>query len=181
DKQITSIIVNGEEKPVSGNLGKVEVNKTLLSTTNIQVVYKIIVTNNSELNGNATIVENIPEGMIMKAEKNIEWKVEENTAKLDTEILSPGESKEYKVVLDWTNNSTNVGTKENIVSIETTENEAGYEENEDKDNKASADVVVSIGTGIEEYENEYTILNVIFILGLIIVAIRIVLILKKEK
>ena len=148
DKQITSIIVNGEEKPVSGNLGKVEVNKTLLSTTNIQVVYKIIVTNNSELNGNATIVENIPEGMIMKAEKNIEWKVEENTAKLDTEILSPGESKEYKVVLDWTNNSTNVGTKENIVSIETTENEAGYEEKTINDNESKADLIISIGTGI---------------------------------
>ena len=148
DEQISSIIINGQEKSVNGKIGKIEVNNLLLPKTNIQVVYKVIVTNDSELRGNATIVENIPDGMRMNEEINRIWNINGNTAILDTGILLPGESAEYKIVLDWVNGKNNIGTKENVVKIMTVENEAGFEEQSILDNESKSDFVVSIGTGV---------------------------------
>ena len=179
DKQIESIIVNGQEKKISGNLGKVEIDKKALSKTNVQVVYKIVVTNNSQLKGNASILENIPAGMTMSKENNIGWEIiDTNLAKIDTGILLAGESKEYKVVLDWTKGETNVGDKENIAQIVTIENEAGYEEEEIIDNESRANIIISIGTGAETYTLVAigTILILLSAISFVIIGIK-----RKEK
>ena len=146
DKTIASVIVNGQETPINGNLGKVEVHRKELSTANVKVVYKIKVTNDSELTGKANVVENIPSGMTMKLDNNPGWTIKETTASLETDEIKPGESREYQVVLGWQNGDSNVGTKENIASI-ITENEAGFEEKDKSDNESKADLIVAVGTG----------------------------------
>jgi len=148
DKQITSIFVNGHETPINGKIGKIEVDKALLEKNNIRVMYKVIVTNDSELRGNAVIEENIPDGMKMDDKINTIWNINGNTAVLDTGILLPGKSAEYEVILDLVNGKNNIGTKESVVKIVSTENEAGFEEQSIEDNKSKADFVLSIGTGI---------------------------------
>ena len=150
DKTIASVIVNGQETPINGNLGKVEVHRKNISTANVKVVYKIKVTNDSELTGKANVVENIPNGMTMKAENNPGWTINETTASIETDEIKPGESREYQVVLGWQNGDGNVGTKENIASI-ITENEAGFDEKDTTDNESKADLIVAVGTGEVPY------------------------------
>ena len=146
DKTIVSVIVNGQETQINGNLGKVEVHRKNISTANVKVVYKIKVTNDSELTGKANVVENIPSGMTMKLDNNPGWTINETTASIETDEIKPGESREYQVVLGWQNGDSNIGTKENIASI-ITENEAGFEEKDKLDNESKADLIVAVGTG----------------------------------
>ena len=146
EKTIASVIVNGQETSINGSLGKVEVHRKNISTANVKVVYKIKVTNDSELTGKANIVENIPSGMTMIADNNPGWTINETTASIETDEVKPGESREYQVVLGWQNGDSNVGTKENVASI-VTENEAGFEEKDKSDNESKADLIVAVGTG----------------------------------
>ena len=150
DKTIASVIVNGQETPINGSLGKVEVHRKDISTANVKVVYKIKVTNDSELSGKANVVENIPSGMTMIADNNPEWTINETTASIETDEIKPGESREYQVVLGWQNGDNNIGTKENIASI-ITENEAGFDEKDKSDNESKADLIVAVGTGEVPY------------------------------
>ena len=150
DKTIASVIVNGQETVINGTLGKVEVHRKDISTANVKVVYKIKVTNDSELSGKANVVENIPSGMTMLSENNPDWTIKETTASLETDELKPGESREYQVVLGWQNGDNNVGTKTNMVSI-TTENEADFDEQFETDNESKADLIVAVGTGEVPY------------------------------
>ena len=146
DKTIASVIVNGQETPINGSLGKVEVHRKNISNANVKVVYKIKVTNDSELTGKANVVENIPSGMTMIADNNPGWTINETTASIETDEIKPGESREYQVVLGWQNGDSNIGTKENVASI-ITENEAGFEEKDKSDNESKADLIVAVGTG----------------------------------
>ena len=146
DKTIASVIVNGQETQINGNLGKVEVHRKNISTSNVKVVYKIKVTNDSELTGKANVVENIPSGMTMKLDNNPGWTINETTASIETDEIKLGESREYQVVLGWQNGDSNIGTKENVASI-ITENEAGFEEKDKSDNESKADLIVAVGTG----------------------------------
>ena len=150
DKTVESIIVNGQEQQVNGDLGKVEIPRKELSTAKVQVKYKIAITNDSELTGKAVIMENIPNGMIMKPENNPGWDIKETTATKETNEMKPGETQEYDVVLDWSNGENNIGMKENTATI-TTQNEAGFEEKDTTDNEDKADVIVAIGTGEVPY------------------------------
>ena len=150
DKTIASVIVNGQETQINGNLGKVEVHRKELSAANVKVVYKIKVTNDSKLTGKANVVENIPSGMTMLADNNPGWKINQATASIETDEIKPGESREYQVVLGWQNGDSNVGTKENVASI-VTENEAGFTEKEINDNESKADLIVAVGTGEVPY------------------------------
>ena len=150
DKTIASVIVNGQETLINGSLGKVEVHRKNISNANVKVVYKIKVTNDSELTGKANVVENIPSGMTMLSENNPDWTIKETTASLETDEIKPGESREYQVVLGWQNGDNNVGTKTNMVSI-TTENEADFDEQFETDNESKADLIVAVGTGEVPY------------------------------
>ena len=150
DQTITSVIVNGQETIINGTLGKVEVHRKNISTADIKVIYKIKVTNDSELTGKANVVENIPSGMIMIADDNPEWTINGTTASLETDEIKPGESREYQVVLRWQNGESNIGTKGNLVSI-ITENEAGFEEKDKTDNESKADLIVAAETGEVTY------------------------------
>ena len=179
EKTISTILVNGQTTPVNSQIGKIEINKGLLSTTNLKVQYAIKITNTGELAGSAEVTEKIPEGMTMKKEDNTNWTINNTVATIQTEEINPGESTIIDVVMTWQNTETNTGNKQNMVEITRTKNIAGFEEKDDKDNVDAADMVISIGTGTEE-KNNYTILNILFALGLMIIAIEIAVILKKK-
>ena len=150
EKTVGSVIVNGQEQLVDGDLGKVEIYRKDLATASVQVKYKIRVTNNGELDGKAIIKEDLPTGMTMKAEKNTGWNIKGSIATRQTELIKTGETKEYVVVLDWNNGENNIGMKENVAMI-TTENEAGFAEKDITDNQDNANIIVAIGTGNTTY------------------------------
>ena len=150
DKIVKKAIVNDQEIAINGVLGKVEVYRNSIQTSNVKIIYNIRVSNDSELSGKANIVEKIPDGMAMLTEDNPDWKIKGLTATLKTGDIKPGESKDYEVVMTWRNEEANVGTKENMVTI-TTENEAGFNEQFETDNVSKATMIVAVATGESSY------------------------------
>ena len=168
EKNVTSVVVNGVENGVSnGKLGKAEVNRKKVNSTSLRLVYTIKITNDGEIEGSGTIVENIPGGMTMKAENNAGWIIKGDVARIDTGVIAVGESKEFRVILDWDNSQDNFGTKRNLVELESTKNDAGFEESNLKDNDDSADAIISVSTGVK---NALKVLSFVFI-GLIVLAL----------
>ena len=147
EKEITGIAVNGERRtPTNGKLEKVEIYRKSTESTSVQVEYKIKVSNTGEVSGNATIEENIPEGMSL-ANNDGTW--EEQEGKLIKVIpeIGAGETKEYIVLLNWEQTGENMGEKANEVKLVETGNVPGFVDNNDKDNTSNANVIISVETG----------------------------------
>ena len=147
EKEITGIIVNGERRaPTNGKLEKVEIYRKSTESTSVQVEYKIKVSNTGEVSGNATIEENIPEGMSL-ANNDGTWEEQEGVLRKIIPEINPGETKEYTVVLNWNTAETNMGEKDNVINIVDTQNVPGFVDNNDKDNTSNANVIIAVETG----------------------------------
>ena len=153
EKQIKSLIINGQENQVNKDIAKKEIKKEEIENTALKVKYLIKVTNNGELTGKASIKENIPEGLEMLVDENKGWLISDKIATIETGELAPGESKEYEVTLTWKNTSENFGIKQNIAELINLKNEAGFEEETKKDNEDVADLILSVSTGIVNTKN----------------------------
>ena len=121
--------------------------------------------NDGELEGSAVLRETIPEGMTMNASSNENWNISGSTATLETDIIVPGETKEYEVILDWNNGGDNIGTKKNNARIITTENKYGLKETTEDDNEDEADLIIAVSTGDINYV--YGAVGLVVILGAI--------------
>ena len=150
DKTIDRIETGGTSQTVSGKLGKTEIYRKELNSTNVRVTYKIKVTNDGEVAGSAELQENIPQEMTWHVNNDKTWKVSNTVASIETGELKPGESREYTVVLDCPKGDV-IGTKVNTVEISKTKNKAGFEETTKNDNTSSATVIIAIGTGDMSY------------------------------
>ena len=178
EKEITGIIVNGERRaPTSGKLEKVEIYRKSTEDTSVQVEYKIKVMNTGEVNGNATIEENIPEGMKL-ANNDGTW--EEQEGKLIKVIpeLGAGETKEYTVLLNWEQTGENMGEKANEVKLVETGNVPGFVDNNDKDNTSNANVIISVETGELPIG---LILALVALVGLETITLRYAVVLTKKQ
>ena len=178
EKEITGIIVNGERRdPTSGKLEKVEIYRKSTEDTSVQVEYKIRVMNTGEVSGNATIEENIPEGMNL-ANNDGTW--EEQEGKLIKVIpeLGAGETKEYTVLLNWEQTGENMGEKANEVKLVETGNVPGFVDNNDKDNTSNANVIISVETGELPIG---LILALVALVGLETVTLRYAVVLTKRQ
>ena len=178
EKEITGIIVNGERRaPTNGKLEKVEIYRKSTESTSVQVEYKIKVSNTGEVSGNATIEENIPEGMSL-ANNDGTW--EEQEGKLIKVIpeLGAGETKEYTVLLNWEQTGENMGEKANEVKLVETGNVPGFVDNNDKDNTSNANVIISVETGELPIG---LILALVALVGLETVTLRYAVVLTKRQ
>ena len=148
DKNVTNIMINDDAQEVLfGKLNKVEVVGSRINSTDVKITYSIKVSNTGELDGTATVVENIPENFKINSETGSEWRQNEE-GKLEAEVvLKAGETKELKVVLNWIRGDNNFGGQTNTVEIVETENPANYEETTTEDNRSEAEVVMGIKTG----------------------------------
>ena len=177
-KEITGIIVNGERRaPTNGKLEKVEIYRKSTESTSVQIEYKIKVSNTGEISGNATIEENIPEGMSL-ANNDGTW--EEQDGKLIKVIpeIGAGETKEYIVLLNWEQTGENMGEKANEVKLVETGNVPGFVDNNDKDNTSNANVIISVETGELPIG---LILALVALVGLETVTLRYAVVLTKRQ
>ena len=178
EKEITGIIVNGERREsTNGKLEKVEIYRKSTEETSVQVEYKIKVSNTGEVSGNATIEENIPEGMSL-ANNDGTW--EEQEGKLIKVIpeLGAGETKEYTVLLNWEQTGENMGEKANEVKLVETGNVPGFVDNNDKDNTSNANVIISVETGELPIG---LLIALVALVGLETVTLRYAVVLTKRK
>ena len=178
DKEITGIIVNGERrKPTNGKLEKVEIYRKSTESTSVQVEYKIKVSNTGEVSGNATIEENIPEGMSL-ANNDGTWEEQEGKLIKVISELGAGETKEYTVLLNWEQSGNNMGEKANEVKLVETGNVPGFVDNNDKDNTSNANVIISVETGELPIG---LILALVALVGLETVTLRYAVVLTKRQ
>ena len=153
NKVLDSVVLNGKTLSINSDLGKIEINKKELANAKLQIIYKIRVTNDGELAGKAKLLENLPKGTTMSKANNPLWEVSGTTATMTTEEIKSGETKEYTVILDWTNSEDNIGNMKNTVDVIGTENEAGFPAEDvkvDLENN-NAELVISISTGTSTY------------------------------
>jgi len=178
EKQVKEIAYNGQVLSINDNIGKVELDKNKIASTEMVVTYEIKVTNTAELKGGAELIENIPSGMTMNELDNKDWVIHEDTAILSVEDLEPGQERSYNVVMRWAPSENNLGMKENIAEIVKVDNEAGFEEITIEDNKGKADLVISIKTGAED---DNTIVKLAILAIFIVLGITVTCIILKEK
>ncbi len=147
-KRVVAEEKNGERKEINYKLPKLEITAEEVRKTDAWFLYKIEVKNEGEIAGKVAIREEIPSGMQMRAERNPGWNLNGNEATRITDEIQPGESREYEVWLRYDNYLTNLGTKENRVSIVENYNAAGFTDVYEGDNHALASIVIAITTGL---------------------------------
>ena len=178
EKEITGIVVNGESRtPTNGKLERIEIYRKDVEKTNIQIVYRIRVINNGEVEGAVTIEDKLPEGMTL-ANNDRTWEEQDGVLRKIIPEINPGETKEYTVVLDWNTAENNMGEKDNIISIVDTQNVPGFIDNNDKDNTSNANVIISVETGELPIG---LILALVALLGLETVTLRYAVVLTKRQ
>ena len=177
EKQITRITVNGQEHSLNEELDQIDVVSSKVSETNIEVTYKIIVSNTAEIEGTATVIENIPNYFSVVENGSQGWNTVDGNLQT-TVTLQPGETKELDVLLRWKKNSNNFGLQTNEVTLENISNPANFAESNLDDNQATAEVMLSVKTGGTD-EVIYTILD--FSLSFIILIGNILLLGTRSK
>ena len=177
EKQITRITVNGQEHSLNEELDQIDVVSSKVSETNIEVTYKIIVSNTAEIEGTATVIENIPNYFSVVENGSQGWNTVDGNLQT-TVTLQPGETKELNVLLRWKKNSNNFGLQTNEVTLENISNPANFAESNLDDNQATAEVMLSVKTGGTD-EVIYTILD--FSLSFIILIGNILLLGTRSK
>ncbi len=171
DKKIVSVIVNGETREINSDIGKTELYRKNVGKSKVEVVYSIIVTNDSEISGKATVQEKIPSGMRMSKEKNPDWKIAGNVATIITKEIKPNQTVEYKIYMDWITKEANLGTKTNIVEIVATENLAGYAEKSVADNSDTTEMIIAVGTGNEMIDELIVGIGIVAVLLVVLIGI----------
>ena len=147
DKLISKITVDGEEQNISNNkLTRIEIYRKSVDDTTVEVEYTIKVKNTGEVDGTATIREDIPEGMSLVSNDGTWEEKEGYLEKLIPEIKA-GETKEYKITLSWNKGNKNLGEKDNTVEIIKTGNIPGFKDQNADDNSSTARVLINVSTG----------------------------------
>lgn len=151
NKETTGILINGSAQEITDpKLSKVEVVGSRVNSTNIQITYKITVSNIGELEGTAKVVDNIPEHFEIADTNPDYWTIVDDKT-LETNVeLDVGETKEFEVVLNWIQGRDTFGGQTNIARLVDTTNPANFEEIDLSDNSSEAEIVMSIKTGIEQ-------------------------------
>lgn len=175
EQEIEKIILNKQEKEINNTICKLEIPQKQMQN-NIEIYYKIRVTNNSEIDGNTEIYTCIPDGYKLIPEKNIEWNINNNIVTKKVSNLKIGETREFILVL--TNiEEYNIPTITNTIIAQKSNNKAEIDETTLEDNSQTTKCIISISTGIEK--NYKNILN--YLLALLINLALILLILRHKK
>lgn len=160
---------------------KVDVKDEDINSSKIKFEYTIRVTNEGEIAGYASeIIDYIPKGLSFVKEDNPNWTIENNIAKttyLSKEEINPGESKDIKIVLTWSNNGNNVNTQTNLIEISKIENEFDLKDIDStpgdkvkEDDIDEASVIISIKTGLNSITTK-TLLIVLTILLIVVIVV----------
>ena len=172
DKKIGRIEIDGKKQRITNEeLGKAEVYRKSINSTEIRVEYEIEVRNEGEIAGNVTILEKIPEYLSMKKADNPGWEITGNEARYETEEIGVGESKTYKVVMEWKKGDGHFGMQTNIAKIEEVSTPSGFEEENLQNNADEAEVMITISTGVEKVSG-IVLIALIYILAIIYMSRR---------
>ena len=147
DKIISKITVDGDEQNIGNDkLTRVEIYRKNVDDTDVKVEYTIKVKNTGEIDGTATIRENIPEGMSLVRNDGT-WEEKDGYIEKVITDIKAGETKEYKITFSWNKGNKNLGEKDNTVEIIKTGNIPGFKDQNVDDNSSTARVLINVSTG----------------------------------
>ena len=155
EKEIEKIILNGQNVEVTDkNKQKLEIKYKDLNETKLKITYKIKVTNTEKVEGIAIIEEILPEGFEFMRKEDETWKEKDGKYTLTTEVINPGETKEYEITLKWNPEEANKGQKVNTAKIANTVNIPEYKETTLEDNEDTAIIEIKLNKTIEDVIND---------------------------
>ena len=157
DKYVSNVVVTnkGGTKTYdlnNTNLGKVEIASKYLDGSTVLVEYIIKVTNIGDVAGSVEkIVDNMPTDMKFSSSLNSDWYQSEKNLineSLSDKILDKGESAEVKIILTKQMTDSNTGLVNNTASIKDFKNIDNVKDIDEKNNKGSADLIITVKTGV---------------------------------
>ncbi len=169
DKTISKVTVKNSAgtREINYNktkLAKVDIHAKQIANSIVTVKYNIEVKNEGEIPGQVNdIIDYMPNDLEFTKEENIGWYIGEDgnlhNVSLEKTIIEPGETKEVTLVLTKKMTENNTGTSANIVEIASATNEASVPDfdstpgnrKDGEDDISTAELLVSIGTGLEVY------------------------------
>ncbi len=152
EKEIEKITLNGQDVKVTNkNKTKVEIKYKDINEIELEVVYKIKVTNTGKIEGKAILEEYLPEYFeFIKQESNQEFEEKNDKYVIETDVIKSEETKEYKVCLRWIPNIEHKGESINKVKITKTTNNANYKETNLEDNEDTAIVEIKLKKSVDQ-------------------------------
>ena len=165
DKYISSVTVNTKKTIKQYNyenqkLAKIEIHSKEIDDANIDVEYKIVVTNEGEIPAYVNeVIDYIPEGFIFNTETNKNWGMQTGgelvNSSLTNKKLNPGEIVELDLILTKKMTSNAVGEFKNIAEIGKISNVLNIEDKDSipcnklqgEDDYSEATLIISISTG----------------------------------
>ena len=163
------------------DLAKIEIHRKEIQNATVTIEYVIKVKNEGETPGLVEdIIDYVPTGMNFDLKDNKDWYVtngELHNQSLASKIINPNETKEVSLILTKTMSESNTGAVQNIAEIAQATNELGQldkdstpgNNKEGEDDQATADVIISIGTGAIKYI--VAIITILLILGAIAIVL----------
>ncbi|MBR2704435.1 MAG: hypothetical protein IKE91_03100 [Clostridia bacterium] len=148
-----------EDNPES--IVKVDLKKSDLSKVTVKFRYKIRITNQGQIAGEAKVVrDDVPAGLKFVQADNPDWREENGkivTNKLANVTLQPEESTEMEIILTWINGEDNLAVKTNVSEIEEDHNAYGTKDIDStpgnkkpkEDDIDDAPVMLAVKTGSE--------------------------------
>ena len=167
---------------------KVEIDARNLSSSNVIIEYKIVVTNVGDTPGYArSIVDYVSKDLSFSSELNKDWYAQGDylySTSLANEEILPGESRELTLTLTKAMTEDNTGLVPNTAEIAESYNEQGLDDSNStpgnnvkgENDQGSADAIISIRTGAAVYTG--IIIGIIAVLGIVAFIIKR---LKKQK
>lgn len=155
DKYISKVVIQNSKGTTTRNytnttFAKEEIDSKLMSGTTAIVEYTIKVTNTGDADAYVKkVADYISKDYKFTSDLNKDWYQLGSTlynSSLANEKLKAGESKEIKLVVTKQMTENNTGLVNNTAEIVESYNELGLKDNE-SNNKASADLILSIKTG----------------------------------
>lgn len=193
DKYVTKMIVQNDRGTTqteydNETTAKVEIDARNLSSSNVIIEYKIVVTNVGDTPGYArSIVDYVSKDLSFSSELNKDWYAQGDylySTSLANEEILPGESRELTLTLTKAMTEDNTGLVPNTAEIAESYNEQGLDDSNStpgnnvkgENDQGSADAIISIRTGAAVYTG--IIIGIIAVLGIVaFIIIR----LKKQK
>ena len=182
DKYVSKVTVKTasgvkEYKYNNENLAKVEVKAKEINGAVVTVDYKIVVTNEGNVAGTVgEISDKLPKGFVISEESNKSWPRNSkgefvNKSKSNLRI-EPGESTTLTISATKQMTSDTVGNFKNEVAIKNVLSITGLQDSNSQNDTSSAELIISISTGIYVY--------IAVIVSILAVLISIVIYLTKK-
>lgn len=186
NKYITKVTVQNSSGTITKQyskeqLAKIEIDAKNLAASTVLVEYTIEVKNEGEIAGYANeIVDYIPKDLSFSSQINKDWYISTDgnlhTTALAKELINPGETKTITLTLVKTMTENNTGLTTNKAEIVKSSNELSIPDRDSKagnnvqneDDMSTAELIISIRTGIEFTIGIITVILAITTAGIVI-------------